>query len=376
MTRTDPAAATTPPVPAAALAALLRHHRTRAGLTQHQVARRVEYSRSSVANAENGDVRSPDFYRRCDEVLGAGGAIVTARRALDDRALSSSDPLTAVPVEEAVEHLRRHWHLLVRTDHLLGPQAALPGTLAQLATLTALLRGAAGPARTALLSLSARYAVTASWLQQDTGSPADAAAWAARALERAHESDDRTSIAWALHRRSRLRGAEGDAEHALSLARAALRQGTAVQRPLAAALRVQCARAAAAVGDHRTCDDMLVRAASLAEAHDTAGDDSTGYGGHCTRPWVLAVRGECALRLGSPSEAVAPLRTALALLAPVYRRNRGLVAGWLAEAYTRLGEHGDADRAAAECRLIGAATGSASVLTQAGRIDGQGRSAA
>ncbi|MFG1925645.1 helix-turn-helix domain-containing protein [Cryptosporangium sp. NPDC048952] len=350
--------------------ALLRHHRTRAGLTQRELAHRVGYSRSTVANAETGDVRSADFYRRCDEVLAADGAISAARAALDAPAALDGRaappgpvrPLSAVPPDEAIEHLRRHWHHLVRTDNLLGPRAALPDVLEALSTLTTL--RATGPARTALRCLSARYAVTASWLCQDAGLPGDAASWAGQALELAHESADRASIAWALHRLSRL-AEHGEPERAVSLGRAALRQGTDAQRPLAAALHVQCARVLAQRADRPGCDAMLTRAALLADAREATGDDRTGYGSSCTRAWVLATRGECALRLDAPADAVGPLRTALALLAPAYRRNRGLVLGRLAEACARLGDVDEGRRAAAECRTIGEATGSASVLALA-----------
>ncbi|SHN42414.1 helix-turn-helix transcriptional regulator [Cryptosporangium aurantiacum] len=474
------------------LAAALRQHRTRAGLTQRELALRVRYSRSSIANAEAGDVRAVDLYRRCDAALGTGGTLEAARRALGTAAhpragssppassgspsgppdatgrtasrepgaaghtasrepgaaghtashepgatghtashepdatgrpasretgasghsasrepgassqpasrepraggRSASDspgaagraaaaafaadaPSGPVPVEEAIEHLRQHWHLLVRTDNLLGPQAALPTALDHLSTLATLLRTAAGPARTALLCLSVRYAETAAWLHQDVGQLDHATVWADRALDWAHEGDDRTALAWVLHRRSQLRAAGGDAAGALSLARAARRSGADADPPLAAALHVQQARAYAAVGDRRRCVALLRRAAALADTRETAGDGRAGYGGHCTRAWVLAHRGACALRFDAPAEAAVQLRTALAGLAPVYRRNRGLVTGWLAEAYARLGAADEALRAAAWSRAVGEATGSASVLAQAGAAEELARAA-
>jgi len=377
------------------LAELLRRHRALAGLTQQQLAQRVGYSRSSVANAEAGDVRAPDFYRRCDAVLGAAGAVEAARTALAapppadgsggtnaTAPLDATPPLHApapleatalvgrVPPAELVEHLRRHWHLLVRTDDLLGPHAALPATLDHLAALAALAPRTTGPLRTTVRRLSARYAATSSWLHQDTGHPDEAAAWAGRALEWAHESDDRATLAWALHRHSRLRADEGDTARALALARAALRSGRELEAslgrsPLAAALRVQYARCCAAVGDRRRCERLLRQASAIADVRECAGDERTGFGGHCTRAWVLAARGECALVLGVPAGAVTPLRTSLALLAPAYHRNRGLVAGWLAEALLRLGAADEARSAVSECRQIGEATRSASVLAQA-----------
>ncbi|GAA3387390.1 helix-turn-helix transcriptional regulator [Cryptosporangium minutisporangium] len=367
------------------LASALRQHRTRAGLTQQQLARRVGYSRSTIANAETGDVRSAEFYRRCDAVLRTGGTLETTRRSLaaatSRRRVSATDSRSAgkaaapvgqldpIPRTEAIEHLRQHWHLLVRTDNLLGPQTALPIALEHLSTLTVLLRDAVGAPRLALLGLAVRYAETAAWLHQDTGHLDDAAVWADRALDWAHESGDNSALAWVLHRRSQLRAAEGDAAGALSLVRAARRSGADVDPPLAAALRVQQAWAYSMRGDRRRCEGLLDRAAPIADARETAGDGRAGYGGHCTRAWVLAHRGACALRFDTPGEAALLLRAALTGLAPVYRRNRGLVLGWLAEASARAGATDQALRAAAQSRAIGEATGSATVLAQVHAVE-------
>lgn len=53
-----------------------------AGLNQAQLAARVSYSRSTVANTETGRQRAPiDFWHRCDQTLGANGELVAACQA-------------------------------------------------------------------------------------------------------------------------------------------------------------------------------------------------------------------------------------------------------------------------------------------------------
>jgi transcriptional regulator with XRE-family HTH domain len=66
-----------------ALGDQLRTWRQKARLSQAQLARRVGYSRSSVASAETGDHQpAEDLWARCDEMLGAGGSIAAAYREL------------------------------------------------------------------------------------------------------------------------------------------------------------------------------------------------------------------------------------------------------------------------------------------------------
>ncbi len=54
----------------------LRRRRTRAGLTQRELAMRVQYSRETVAAVERGRrFASREFAVRCDGVLGTGGVL-------------------------------------------------------------------------------------------------------------------------------------------------------------------------------------------------------------------------------------------------------------------------------------------------------------
>ncbi len=109
--------------------AALRRRREAAGLTQDALARQVGYSRSTIANAERGDLRAAEVYERCDRALRAGGEIVLAYRAA--RAVTIRPPPrdhcrpapahghpgpnpAAAPATKLVEHLRLHWHVLIR----------------------------------------------------------------------------------------------------------------------------------------------------------------------------------------------------------------------------------------------------------------------
>ena len=56
----------------------LKARRKAAGLTQEQLARQTGYRRSTVANAELGDRRSADFWRRVDDELSAGRTFIKA----------------------------------------------------------------------------------------------------------------------------------------------------------------------------------------------------------------------------------------------------------------------------------------------------------
>lgn len=62
----------------------LARWRAAARLSQTQLASRIGYSRSQVAGAERGSQRTAEgFWRRCDEVLGANRALLTAYSKID-----------------------------------------------------------------------------------------------------------------------------------------------------------------------------------------------------------------------------------------------------------------------------------------------------
>ena len=95
-----------------ALGRKLAAHRQAAGLSQKGLAPLVQYGRSTVANVEIGRQRgSRHFWRRCDGVLAAGGALLAAYQAVEASAYqqhhqvvaaaaAARDTLAAVPPAE------------------------------------------------------------------------------------------------------------------------------------------------------------------------------------------------------------------------------------------------------------------------------------
>ncbi|MBB2910581.1 transcriptional regulator with XRE-family HTH domain [Streptosporangium becharense] len=85
----------------------LRRYRQEAELTQSSLARRAGYALGTISMAETGR-RAPtaDFARRCDEVLGAGGALIRIKEMIDN--VSSRLPAWFRPwveIEQAAENL-------------------------------------------------------------------------------------------------------------------------------------------------------------------------------------------------------------------------------------------------------------------------------
>jgi len=171
-----------------ALGRLLAKQRKAAGLNQHQLAPRTHYGRSTVANVETGRQNVPrDFWERADQALAAGGRLLAAAdqlEALVQRQREETAQLAAVErqreqrpalryaaelassaqVGDLLAHLRDQWHLLVKTDNLLGPRHAVRGVLDQIAVIEELLRVTRDAGRREIAQLAAQYAESAAWL--------------------------------------------------------------------------------------------------------------------------------------------------------------------------------------------------------------------
>jgi hypothetical protein len=192
----------------------------------------------------------------------------------------------SVPLEEALEHLRRYWHVLVAADNLFGPAHALGAVHAQLALIEGLMPDSAGSTRRALLGLGAQYAESAGWLWEDAGRLEQAAVWTNRALEWAHAAGDAQLVAWALFRRSQQTAADRDTARTLGLVEAARRTTDGLPGPMRAALAQQAALGLAMDGDEHGCHNRLDEALDFAAADDVRGDASHGHGSFCTASYI------------------------------------------------------------------------------------------
>jgi transcriptional regulator with XRE-family HTH domain len=185
----------------------LRRLREAAGLSQPQLAKRVPISQASLSRYEHGrqavDPRTAD---RLDELLNAGGALravlpadaVELALTADDRARvahtldhPSRIDRPAVSALGAVLAAQR------RLDDALGPRLILPATMAQLATVTDLLRNAGGPHRDALAEVVAEYTQFAGWLNAEVRNDHQAVRLLTEAEQLADEVDNGTLAAQA-----------------------------------------------------------------------------------------------------------------------------------------------------------------------------------
>ncbi|GAA2984496.1 helix-turn-helix transcriptional regulator [Streptosporangium longisporum] len=92
----------------------LRRHRHEAGLSQEKLARRIGFALGTVSMAETGR-RPPteDFVRRCDQALGADGALIRIKEMMDN--VAARLPAWFRPwaeIEQAAESLRT-WQPLI-----------------------------------------------------------------------------------------------------------------------------------------------------------------------------------------------------------------------------------------------------------------------
>ena len=131
----------------------LAQRRKAAGHSQENLAALLGVDRSTVVRWEAADTAPQPWLRpKLAEALGItvhelDGLLddVSERTGRRRDAFSEARPGMSIRLSDGprldavVEHLREQWHLLVKTDNLLGPRHALSGVLGQLETIDELL---------------------------------------------------------------------------------------------------------------------------------------------------------------------------------------------------------------------------------------------
>lgn len=277
---------------------------------------------------------------------------------------TESQLLTLSPAQqrEVLTHLREQWHLLVKTDNMLGPRFALGAVREQIRIIEALLRAARDQVRREALQLGAQYAESLAWLHEDAGDLVQARYWTGRAMEWAHQADDHLMLAWTLFRRSQQASAEHDAAEVIGLAQAAGREAQRLPTPMQAAILVQEAHGHALDGAEIACHELLDRAHDRATSVRDDGDARSGHGSFCTPAYVEMQRGRCWLCLQEPARATATYKAALPELPTVYHRDRGMALSGLAATYAATNEPEQAATTASQALTIARASGSTRIV--------------
>ncbi|MGW4826318.1 helix-turn-helix domain-containing protein [Amycolatopsis japonica] len=265
--------------------------------------------------------------------------------------LTSNSSRLGPDLEEVLSHLREQWHLLVKTDNLLGPRYALAGVLSQLDAIGELLETAWPEDRGDIVRVGAQYAESASWLYEDMCDLAAARRWCSQSLEWGLEADDQPMVTWALFRRSQ-QVAAGKPGQVLSLVQAARRASCGLPAPMRAALAQQEAFGLALDGDEKRAHNKIDEAQNWA-ATDIHGEARGGHGSFCTHDYLEVQRARCWLTLGDPARAIELFERHVPRLPTVYQRDRGVALGQLAQAYVASGEPEQGAKVAAEALHIG-----------------------
>jgi transcriptional regulator with XRE-family HTH domain/tetratricopeptide (TPR) repeat protein len=367
------------------------------GVSLRKLAKAVHYDAGYLSRVAN-DLKRPSMplAQQLEAALNADGGllelvperasarpkIVRASAPDDLRVVSSSalpvpvvDPLvdrrmqrlSAGHTEELLSHVGEQWHMLVRTDNLLGPRYALGGVCTQLTILTALLRHVRPPLRNQSLRLAAMYAESAAWLYEDAGDLSAGRRWTRHAMEWALEVGDRPMVAWTLFRRSQQALSGGNGAEVVGLAEAACREQGNVSGPMLAAILQQQAHGLALDGAEVAAHELLDRAREHATTDD-AGDARSGHGSFCTPAYVELQRGRVWLTLGRPALAVRAFESAVEDLSPTYQRDLGLAQAGLSIALAAEHQAEAAAHAAVQALTVAQDSGSTRILSMVASV--------
>lgn len=160
----------------------LRRLRASAGLSQPQLAEQAHVSQPSLSRYES-DRQTVDvsMARRLDELLGSDGELATLTDPAGGVLTPDDQQRLARGMEQphridgtAVTALAEVLAAQRRLDDALGPEPLIPTVMAQVDTVTGLLRQAGGPHRHALGEIGAEYVQFAGWLQAEARRDRDA----------------------------------------------------------------------------------------------------------------------------------------------------------------------------------------------------------
>lgn len=250
-------------------------------------------------------------------------------------------------------------------DNLTGPRQVLRPVSSHLRHVVQLLPNAVGSGRDELLRAATRTAELLGWLFQDAGDLQSAMRLTDRALRYSHELGDRHYQAYILMRQSTMATDGGDAQRALALCAAALRDRSQLtpqmiavvlrQRASAEALRNNAAQVMANIDQARTV---------LADAPDDPEHPSADLTSYVTPGYLDMEAAACLVQLGRGDRAVDTIERALSVWQPEFRRELGLCLARASVAYTAVEDIEQAQAAAQNALRIGAESHSARTLRE------------
>lgn len=262
------------------------------------------------------------------------------------------------------EHFAQLRRVMIQTDNLIGPRHMLPALQQHLVSLATRRRAARGADAVELLALETRYEELAGWFAQDIGDERTAHGHTAKALDASHITGDTDLTAYILGRKAQLAVDTGHPADALGLAAAARRMARPGSRLEVIAVLHE-AHAQAVLGEsieaHRAYDTALTLLGR-------AGSDGV-WGSWLDIAYINTARARSLAALGDYEQAAAGFDSAIAVLPPTYRRDRGVYLARAARAHAGTGNMTLAARIGGQAVGIAAETGSARIFGQLDRLD-------
>jgi hypothetical protein len=263
------------------------------------------------------------------------------------------------------EHFAQLRRVMIQTDNLIGPRHVLPALQQHLASLAARRRAARGTDAVGLLALETRYEELAGWFAQDIGDERSAHGHTAKALDASHITGDTDLTAYILGRKAQLAVDTGHPADALGLAAAARRTARPGSRLEVIAVLHE-AHAHAVLGEGREAHRAYDTALSLLSR---AGSTDGVWGSWLDTAYITTARARSLAALGDYEQAAAGFDSAIAVLPPSYRRDRGVYLARAARAHAGTGNMTLAARIGGQAVGIAAETGSARIYGQLDRLD-------
>ncbi|MDG4761333.1 helix-turn-helix transcriptional regulator [Micromonospora sp. WMMD710] len=369
-----------------ALGQQLAGFRKAAGHTQHSLAPRVNYGRSTIANVEVGRQQAPrTFWERCDQFLAADGQLTAAYDRLQtlrhashraDRvepargatsaghfdiepsqepdmhrrdlltaiaAIASSGAIAApssprrrIGLEDVAELASRTARLR-RLDNYLGGADTLPLYESEIhRTITLVRTGIFGEATgNAMLSLLAEQTQLAGWAAFDAGSTHHAATLFARsrsiALETSNQLLAANALALLAYQRASL------AQPDVAAAEASQLPANAGHSPVVRALLLERLAFTYAVAGLERQAGHALDAAQDALDQPTSGP-APDWATWVDRDEIRIMTGRVWSELRRPLRALPELEETLRRFDDTYARDKALYSTWLADAYLDAGE--------------------------------------
>ena len=324
------------------LYAVVHRHMEQRSMSLRALARAVHHDPSYLSKALRG-LKPLGFAlaRDIDRVLEADGEVTAA-------AQRPAPALPELPVApELIDYFKAQLAGHYAADRFLGPGRLIGVATAQYDLLCDIAGTASGASRGELWATAAGFAALLGWLHQDAGNLAESARWHDVMIERAHRSNDRQLVGFALYCKAMLHTDLGDGAGVLDLTGAGLRDKARLIPKVRALLLQQAAQGHALGGQpeaHGECDRLLDAAGDL------TGQASDDYPwGTCTAPhWLDTQRATVWTRLGRYRDATTLWEQVIPSLPASSRRDIGVYHARHAQA---LAGTGQPEQAVAVARL-------------------------